>query len=75
MCQICYDFGGHEKHFCGDSHGSNFAAWCDLCLTEIASFLDPEGDSAGQLTFAFASSQGLEKPIYSLVQVSHRSEN
>jgi hypothetical protein len=75
MCRICTDFDEPDSHFCGDSHGSNYAAWCDACVAEIAAFLDPEGDAPGQLTFPFARVEGLERPVYSLRQVSAVSDN
>ena len=75
MCLICLDFDEPETHFCGDAHGSNFAAWCDQCIAEIARFLDPEGDAPGQLTFAFARVEGIERPVFTLHQVAGRSVN
>ena len=75
MCLICHDFDEPETHFCGDCHGANFAAWCDRCINDFWAFLSPEGDAAGQLTFPFLRAEGIDRPVYSLRQVSGPSLN
>ena len=75
MCLICLDFDEPETHFCGDAHGGNFAAWCDRCIDDFWSFLNPEGAAPGQLTFRFLAVDGIDRPVYSLAQVAGRSVN
>ena len=74
MCLICRDFDEPESHFCGDAHGLNLSAWCELCLAEVAAFLAPPAEDPNQQVFPFAAPAD-DPPVYSLRQVSVPSAN
>ena len=42
---------------------------------DVWTFLNPEGDAPGQLTFPFLRAEGIDRPVYSLRQVSGPSLN